>query len=68
MIKQRICIICKHPLNSHLDDGEYWRCHCLSTDGYQCECRVFKKYYFNLSELDEKIRSNKALKELRGEF
>jgi len=39
----RICCVCGHPLDSHRDEGEYWRCHHLDASGYQCECRLIKK-------------------------
>mgnify|MGYP000271124366 CR=1 FL=1 len=37
------CVVCGHPLSAHIDEGEYWRCHCLGPDLYQCECHLPKE-------------------------
>jgi len=36
------CCVCGHPLDLHIDEGDYWRCHALGSDGPQCECRLLK--------------------------
>lgn len=37
-----ICCVCGHRLDRHIDEGEWWRCHSLGPDSYQCECRLLK--------------------------
>ena len=38
-----VCIVCGHKLSSHVDEGEYWRCHSIATpDLLQCECCLRK--------------------------
>lgn len=49
------CCVCGHPLSSHIDEGNGWRCHSLGGDGYQCECWLRKahandKEYYNIEE------------------
>lgn len=39
---EEICCVCEHPLESHIEEGDGWRCHHLGKDGYQCECFLRK--------------------------
>lgn len=61
MKKDKICIICEHKLNHHIDDGDVYRCHALSTDSFQCECRIQKKIH-KLKDLDKHKRIKEAIK------
>lgn len=36
------CCVCGHPLSTHVEEEGGWRCHCVSVDGYQCECWLRK--------------------------
>jgi len=65
-----ICCVCGHPLDSHRDEGEYWRCHHLDASGYQCECRLIKKTHPQgkerpLSYYDLRRRIESKLKEMK---
>ena len=66
----RRCCVCGHLLFHHIDEGDYWRCHTLGRDAYQCECRLLKKVgdleFFNL---DSRIiqRLNDLPNELKTE-
>ena len=43
-VEGKLCCVCGHPLEIHIDEGEYWRCHHLDASGYQCECRLLKRF------------------------
>ena len=33
------CKVCGHKMSSHVDEGDFLRCHSILTvDNYQCEC------------------------------
>lgn len=36
------CVVCGHPLSHHVweGDSQWWRCHSLGCDMFQCECRL----------------------------
>lgn len=36
------CCVCHHDLDTHIDEGNFWRCHSLGVDFYQCECILSK--------------------------
>lgn len=55
--RKRTCCCCGHPLHTHVDEGDGWRCHCLGQDTYQCECFLRKRYKsINGYDLDKRIR------------
>jgi len=41
-MKEETCCVCGHKLSTHIDEGDGWRCHSLSSDAYQCECYLRK--------------------------
>ena len=64
--KIRSCIVCGHPLNMHIDEGNYWRCHAFGADFFQCECALRKDKANNkISFYDYDKRVNLQLKELK---
>ena len=44
-IPEGICCVCGHSLDTHFDEEKGWRCHRISSDGYQCECWLRKHEY-----------------------
>ena len=63
-IPEGICCVCGHKLSSHINENEYWRCHSLSKDCYQCECRLMKvEETDKLEDYDLKLRMLKHRKE-----
>lgn len=36
------CCVCHHDLDDHIDEGNFWRCHALGLDHFQCECILSK--------------------------
>ena len=63
-IPEGICCICGHKLSAHVDEDEYWRCHLLAQDVYQCECRLVKETDIDkLEDFDLKKRMLKHRKE-----
>lgn len=38
----KVCCVCGHDLDWHIDEEKWWRCHLLGADYYQCECRLLK--------------------------
>ena len=64
-----ICCVCGHSLNSHIDEGDFYRCHSLGSDTYQCECRLIKhddfcEDTFSIDYYDLGKRVDEVLKEL----
>jgi putative resolvase len=39
-----VCIVCKHQLNRHVNEGDSWRCHDIGCDMCQCECTLDKQH------------------------
>lgn len=35
-----VCIVCKHQLNKHRNEGEFWRCGEMACDLSRCECHL----------------------------
>lgn len=61
------CCVCGHSLNSHIDEGDGWRCHSLDRSFYQCECWLRKHEYaetINYYDLNKRIQKNDELTEL----
>lgn len=50
-IPKNTCCVCGHPLSSHIDEGDGWRCHSLAQDFFQCECFLRKGRYDGNDEL-----------------
>lgn len=47
--------MCKDPLSEHKEDVGGWRCACLGSDGWQCECFLRSRFggkRHNLSDYD----------------
>ena len=65
-IPEGICCVCGHQLSSHVDEDKYWRCHSLSKDVYQCECRLVKETDIDkLQDFDLKKRMLKHREEFK---
>jgi len=64
--KEDICCVCGHSLSSHIDEGEYWRCHAIGSDGSQCECRLLKSVSDDIQFWNLRKRVEENLKELLG--
>lgn len=65
---KNICCVCHHSLDTHIDEGDIWRCHSLGTDAYQCECSLRKKRSENdISYYDLSLRVKEQLEELKGQ-
>jgi len=65
-IPEGVCSVCFHLLVAHVDEKDWWRCHCLGGDGYQCECRLVKDEIADNREFyDYKKRMLEFLKELK---
>jgi hypothetical protein len=69
-LAEKICCVCGHKLDNHIDEGEVWRCHSLGQDAYQCECALRKgrtledepdaiEQYDLQKRIDEKIQELK---------
>lgn len=58
------CCCCGHPLGTHIDECEGWRCHVLGDDLYQCECFLRKNRYATIDGYDLKSRVEDQIKEL----
>lgn len=74
-MSNKICCVCGHSLDSHVDEGDGWRCHSIATaDSYQCECWLRKDRAENKIEyydVERRIEENpeqidKLLEELKG--
>jgi len=66
-IPENVCCICGHPLNSHIDEGEGWRCHSLDASFYQCECWLRKHEFastIDYYDLKKRRDSNTELSDL----
>jgi len=64
--EEDICCVCGHSLSTHIDEKEWWRCHSLGADAYQCECRLVKlSDDSKLIDYDLKHRVDDHLKEFR---
>jgi len=64
-LEDGICCVCGHPLNCHIDEGDYWRCHYMGYDFYQCECVLRKdRARGDINYYDLKRRLKERLKEL----
>ena len=47
MKKENKCPNCSHDLTSHVEEGQWHRCHSIQTpDLTQCECRIYKQELF----------------------
>jgi hypothetical protein len=67
-IPEETCCCCGHKLGQHIPETEGFRCHCLGSDGYQCECFLrYGRYAEGLAGYDLKKRIQKFIEELRGD-
>lgn len=41
--QDKVCIVCWHELDRHIEEDRWWRCHSLGPDMSQCECRCLKE-------------------------
>lgn len=64
-IPEGICCCCGHELCWHIDEGDGWRCHLLSSDLYQCECFLRKGRYESKDGYDLKSRVDQHIKEIK---
>lgn len=62
-IKPKLCCVCGHPLDSHIEEQAVWRCQIVGGDGFQCECGLnkarafFDKEYYCLHQRVEKKKN-----------
>lgn len=62
---KNVCCVCNHDLDYHIDENDFWRCHCLGSDGWQCECTLRKdRSENNISYYDLERRVKKQIEEL----
>ena len=62
------CCVCHHDLNVHFDEGDFWRCHSLGVDFYQCECILNKhKAKDDISFYDLAKRAKEQIEDLSQE-
>lgn len=60
------CCVCHHDLDDHIDEGDFWRCHALGLDHYQCECILSKhKAKNDINFYDLALRAEEQIEELR---
>lgn len=65
-----LCCVCFHDLDTHIDEGDVWRCHCLGTDANQCECALRKDRaertirYYDLG-IRDKERADELAREMK---
>jgi len=66
---KNVCCVCGHDLGYHIDDNDYWRCHSLGADGWQCECILRKnRAENNISYYDLSRRAMKQMEELKNDI
>lgn len=59
------CCVCHHALDKHIDEGDGWRCHCLATDFFQCECWLRKtNIYKTKNSYNQMSRIRKYIREI----
>ena len=67
METEKRCVICGHLLSSHVDEGKWFRCHSVSCDGYQCECRILKEVLqeepLESMDIDTRLQTNLEMME-----
>lgn len=62
------CCVCHHDLEYHVDEGNFWRCHMLGLDHFQCECILNKgKAENDIKFFDLASRAEEHMKDLREE-
>ena len=56
----RTCCVCGHDLDYHTYDKihDWFRCHGIGSDGYQCECRMIRKLDIDY-ELETRIEQHR---------
>ena len=60
------CCVCHHDLDDHIDEGNFWRCHSLGADAYQCECNLSKdKAKDDINFYDLAQRAEEQMDELK---
>lgn len=60
------CCVCHHDLDTHIDEGDFWRCHSLGADAYQCECILQKhKAKDDISFYDLARRAKEQMEDLK---
>ncbi len=64
----QICCICGHRLDEHIEEEKWWRCHSLSLDYYQCECRLLKALCKSKEEYNYIKRKFECIDELNIEL
>lgn len=60
----KICCVCLHNLDSHIDETDGWRCHSLGQDFFQCEC-FLRKRDDTIDFYDLQKRTNEMLEDTR---
>jgi len=61
----KICCVCGHELDMHIDEDDGWRCHSLAGDGYQCECWLRKGRYKGIKGYSLGVRTREHTEELK---
>lgn len=60
------CCVCHHDLSIHVDEGDFWRCHALGLDHFQCECILSRNKAENdIKFFDLALRVEEQIKDLR---